>query len=98
MLSLDDPTEELALNLTNTPDVNEDYPAWSSPGGQTIAYSALADGLEVVYAKRIDAINEPPVVIDRGRMPTWSPDGSSLVRYSRIYRLLWQRFRADRHR
>ena len=78
ILSLDDPTEQLAVNLTNTPDLNEEYPAWS-PNGLAVAYSALTEGLEIVYVRAIDAPGEVPEVIDRGRAPAWSPDGGSLI-------------------
>ena len=50
LLSLDDPSEDLAVNLTDTPKVNEEKPAWS-PDGQSLAYFAHVDGLDVVYAK-----------------------------------------------
>ncbi|MBN1965423.1 MAG: PD40 domain-containing protein, partial [Anaerolineae bacterium] len=65
-------------NLTNSPDLNEDHPTWS-PDGQAIAYSALADGIEVVYAKSASNPEAEPTIVDRGRAPTWSPDGQSLV-------------------
>lgn len=77
-LSLDDPSEETIENLTQTPDINEQHPAWSSDG-LTLAYSALVDGLDAVYAAPVNALASGAEVVDRGRAPAWSPDGSSLV-------------------
>jgi TolB protein len=78
IFSLDDPRDAASINLTNTPTRNEDYPAWS-PDGKLLAYSALDEGVEKVFVKPVDAPNAVAQVLGRGRAPTWSPDGASLV-------------------
>ncbi len=70
--------EEMAINLTNTADADENYPAWS-PDGSTIAYSAVVDGIEGVYLKPVQQPQSEPVIVGRGKMPTWAPNGGSLV-------------------
>jgi TolB protein len=75
VFSLDDST---TYNLTNTPDRAEDYPAWS-PDGKFIAFSAYDEGIEKVFVKPTGDPNATAQVLGRGRMPSWSPDGSSLV-------------------
>ncbi len=66
------------VNVTNTPNRHEDYPAWS-PDGSLIAYSALDQGIEKIFVKSIDSLSEPAQVIARGRNPSWSPEGNSIV-------------------
>lgn len=75
VFSLDD---QSLINLTNTPTRHEDMPTWS-PTGDFIAYSALDEGVEKVFVKSVANPNEPAQVIGRGRAPTWSPDGLSIV-------------------
>ncbi len=70
--------EQSVVNLTNTPDRHEDFPVWS-PDGNTIAYSALDEGLEKVFVKAVNDPNAPAQVIGRGRTPAWSPDGQSVI-------------------
>ena len=77
-LSLDDPRDEFAANLTATDARNEDHVAWA-PDGETIAYSALDQGVEKVFVKSVDSPDAPAQVIGQGTTPAWSPDGSSLV-------------------
>jgi Tol biopolymer transport system component len=67
-----------ALNVTNTPDLNEDYAAWS-PDGRMLAYSAVDGGIEKVFVRSYEDRNAPAQVFRRGRMPFWSPDGAALV-------------------
>lgn len=78
VISLDRPIEDEALRLTNTPDIDEDHPAWS-PDGENIAYSALARGIELVFSRSVNNPAADPVTVGRGREPTWSPDGRSLL-------------------
>ncbi|GAB4574088.1 MAG: hypothetical protein Kow0077_18880 [Anaerolineae bacterium] len=78
LLSLDDPVEADAVNLTATPDINEEDPAWS-PDGTAIAFSARIDGLQAVYTLPVSTPGALPDVVDRGRSPAWSPDGGSLI-------------------
>lgn len=77
VLDLDNPSDEAAQNLTNTPDIDENFAAWS-PDGQFVAYSARVIDRETVYYRSVD---DPAreFSIGQGRMPTWNPlDGSSL--------------------
>lgn len=76
--SLDDPRDEASINLTNTSARNEDHAVWS-PEGDLIAYSALDEGLEKVFVKPSDDPAAVAQVLERGRTPSWSPDGTSLV-------------------
>ncbi len=78
VFSLDDPRDAASINITNTPSRNEDYPVWS-PDGKLLAYSALDEGVEKVFVKPTDDPNAVAQVLGRGRTPTWSPDGASLV-------------------
>ncbi|MCZ7542666.1 MAG: hypothetical protein M5R40_03600 [Anaerolineae bacterium] len=79
VLSLDNPSEDAAINLTRTPDINEDYASWA-PNGVLVAYSApQPNGLEIVYAKPFNDPDAEPLVIGQGRQPTWAPNGASLV-------------------
>lgn len=67
-----------AFNLTNSPTRHEDYPAWN-PDGTLLAYSAVDEGIEKVFVKSVSNPEEPAQVIARGRNPSWSPDGNSII-------------------
>jgi TolB protein len=78
LFSLDDPRDEAVVNVTNTPQRNEDYAAWS-PDGTLLTYSALDEGVEKVFVKSVLDLDAPAQALERGRTPSWSPDGVSLV-------------------
>ncbi len=79
LLSLDpDGGDSRATNLTNTSDINEDYPTWSHDGS-SVAYSAVVDGVEGVYVKPSQQPEASPLLVGRGKMPTWSPNDGSLA-------------------
>ena len=76
LINLDQP--DIVVNLTNTPTRNEDYAAWS-PDGNLLAFSAVDEGIEKVFVLAANTPNATPQVQERGRTPTWAPDGASLV-------------------
>src|SRR5690606_2464798 len=64
--------------LTNTPDIDENFPQWS-PEGSRLAYTATQSGIDGIYVKSIISPTEPARLIGRGKMPAWNPiDGSSV--------------------
>jgi hypothetical protein len=78
IFSLDDPRDAASVNVTNSPTRWEDYPVWSPEGG-LLAYSALDEGVEKVFVIPTNEADSVAQVMGRGRMPTWSPDGQSLI-------------------
>ena len=78
IFSLDDPRDAAVTNLTNTPGRHEERPMWS-PDGRLLAYSAVDQGVEKVFVKPADDPGAPAQALGRGRTPTWSPDGSSII-------------------
>jgi len=80
VISLDDGT---IVNMTNTPDENEDYAAWS-PDGRYLTYSAGVPGNETIWKIPFDkeALMTGmvrPSLFGVGGQPTWSPDGRALA-------------------
>jgi len=75
-----------AVNLTNTPDVNEMYPH-ASPDGKKICFVAdeLVETEKVrnVYYMNIDGTSRVKVA-DNARQPCWSPDGNYRLPEGRI--------------
>lgn len=67
-----------AVNMTGTPDQNEDYPTWSRDATR-LAYSATVNGVEGVYVKPAQQPTASPILVGRGKMPTWAPNGGSLI-------------------
>lgn len=68
------------VNITNTPNRNEDYPAWHPNADvEIIAYSAVDQGVEKVFVKDVNAPDAIAQPIGAGRDPSWSPDGTSIL-------------------
>jgi hypothetical protein len=44
-----------------------------------LAFSAVDEGVEKVFVRAVDDPNATAQVLGRGRAPTWSPDGRSLI-------------------
>jgi TolB protein len=78
VIDLDRPLEEEALRLTNTPEIEEQYPMWNAAGTQ-IAYHARINGIDLVLVRDVAQPNAEPLIIGRGRAPSWSPNGSTLL-------------------
>ena len=67
------------VNVTNTPDVSEEYPAWS-PDGTQIAFNSDRDGDQEIYVMAQDGTNQTRITDDPGRdyYSAWSPDGERI--------------------
>jgi putative hemolysin len=68
------------VNLTDTPDIDEGFPAWS-PDGQRLAYTTRRDGNNEIYVMNADGSN-PVRLTDNPAddfAPSWSPDGSRIA-------------------
>jgi len=67
-------------NLTNSPQIDEGFPAWS-PAGQQIAFTTLRDGNNEIYVMNADG-SDPTRLTDNPAddfAPAWSPDGSRIA-------------------
>lgn len=79
VLSLDaDGGDAQAVNMTNTANINENYPTWNGDGSQ-IAYSAVVDGVEGVYVTGGQSNTGSAILVGRGRMPSWAPNNGSIA-------------------
>ena len=80
IMSLDTASDALAVNLTLSPDKNEDDPIFH-PDGESIAYGDDSTGFELVYALPLKNYRRDgePLSLGKGRHPTWSPDGEELL-------------------
>lgn len=82
LMSLNEVTDEAAVNLTSSPAGYEDEPAFS-PNGRFLAYYDDGAGFPLVYAVPLDENyrldGEPVSLGQQGKFPAWSPNGESLV-------------------
>jgi Tol biopolymer transport system component len=68
------------VNLTDTPQIDEGFPAWS-PDGQRLACTTRRDGNNEIYVMNADG-SDPVRLTDNPAddfAPTWSPDGSRIA-------------------
>ena len=81
VLSLDQISDETAVNITQSPDLAEDNPAFS-PDGRFLAYHEDSSGFDLIYAAPLaeDAtLAAAPINLgQQGRYPAWSPNSQSL--------------------
>ena len=77
-LSLDNPEEGKAVQLTNTPTVQESNPAFG-PNGDTIVYTDAGSPYDVIWGHSAADPSAPAFEAGQGLYPTWSPEGSSLT-------------------
>jgi TolB protein len=80
---LDAGTEAAVINLTQTPDRDEDAPTWS-PEGSRLAFSVGRFGQDTIYVTTFDWTSKyldeaQTQLFNPGSSPNWSPDGSSLI-------------------
>src|SRR5579859_7060189 len=76
-LSLDNPNESTAIQLTNTPNVQESNPVFG-PNGDIVVYTDAASPYDVIWGHSATDPNAPAFEAGQGLYPTWSPEGSSL--------------------
>jgi dipeptidyl aminopeptidase/acylaminoacyl peptidase len=71
------------VNLTNTPNTSETYPAWS-PNGQQIVYSYAETAAADLYVMDASGANPKQLTTDPAAewFPTWSPDGKLIAYFA----------------
>lgn len=80
VLALDDARDEAAVNISQSPDIDEDRPAWH-PSGDYLAFAGAVGSQRFVHVQPM--LNSLPrdesKVIGQGRDPAWAPGGNALV-------------------
>lgn len=80
VMPLDAASDETAVNVTGSPDLFEDYPAFN-PAGTELAFSDDSTGFDLVYSVAlVDSFPAgEPMSRGQGYHPSWSPDGEALA-------------------
>lgn len=82
IMSLDSVSDGTAVNLTNTPTLHEESPAFS-PDGNYLAYSEASSGVAMLHAipldAKVNAAGPSRNLGQQGRWPVWSPDSQTLL-------------------
>jgi Tol biopolymer transport system component len=73
-------------NLTNRPNADDDYPAWS-PDGTKLAFVSNRDGNDEIYVMNSDGTGVTRLTNEgqQDTQPQWSPDGAKLVFVSKRF-------------
>jgi TolB protein len=81
VLSLDQISDETAVNITQSPNIAEDSPTFS-PDGRFLAYHEDSTGFDLIYAaplaENVTLAAVPINLGQQGRFPAWSPNSESL--------------------
>jgi len=82
IMSLDSVSDGTAVNLTDSPTLHEESPAFS-PDGNYLAYSEASSGVAMLHAIPLDgnvnAAGASRNLGQQGRWPVWSPDSQTLL-------------------
>ncbi len=82
LLSLDELSDDTAVNLTQSPGRYQNGATWS-PDGRYLAYYEQTNDLTLLYAlpmgESVRPTGPPLSLGQQGQQPTWSPDNESLV-------------------
>ncbi|MBN1313902.1 MAG: PD40 domain-containing protein [Anaerolineales bacterium] len=80
LFSLDDARDEASVNVSRSPDIEEDHPSWH-PGGDYLAFTGREGSRQLVYIQtmRNNLPAAEPFAAAEGRDPTWSPNGDSVL-------------------
>ncbi len=76
IIDLDKPDE--VLNASHNAQAWESHPAWS-PGGDTLAWASLQDGVHSIDLWDSTQPDNPPRSPGTGDWPIWSPNGEALL-------------------
>ena len=80
LMSLDGASDDRALNLTNSPDRQEDNPVFNFDGS-LLAFDDDSTGFDIVYGLPLFnyEIGGELLTMGQGRNPTWSPAGADFA-------------------
>lgn len=62
---------------------NNSYPAWI-PGQNRVAFSSVSDQGPAICAKAVDGNGETEILVKKGEVPAFSPDGAYMVYLSSV--------------
>ena len=78
--ALDQPAETATINVTFSPDRQEDNPAFNAEG-ESLAFDDDSEGFDLVYTLPLLEYMpaDSPTLLGQGKNPDWSPDGQAMV-------------------
>lgn len=80
IIPLDGAQDAAAVNITQSPDRQEDHPRFR-PDGEALAFDDDSSDFDLVYETALAqyAPDGLPTSLGQGRQPTWSPDGGAIL-------------------